>query len=171
MKNFRFVLYGLLAVLVFLFGFALWYRYTYSMETVQAYEVNSPTLARSLLIAAQGSEFKNSVVEGIVDHYKSNAIFIKVVDISALENMDVSGFDAILLIHTWEYRKPPEAVQLFMDKNPGLKSKMVVLSTSGEGSGKMEGVDAITGESIISDVSLYVEKVIIKLHQLLETGN
>ncbi len=162
-------------VIILLLGlfllFLFWYKQNYSMEVAESYEVNTPALNQKLLIATQGSVFKDAIVEGIINHYKSNSIFVKVVDISVLDSTDASEFDAILLVHTWEYGKPPEKVQSFMDKNQGLKDKLVVLTTSGEGTEKMEGVDAITGESIISDVSLFVDKVVIKLDPLLEVRN
>ncbi len=141
------------------------------METAEIHELNSPSLRQKLLIATQGSEFKDSIVSGIANHYKSNAIFIKVIDISSLEDNELADFDAILLIHTWEYGKPPESVQSFMDNNSSLINKMVVVTTSGEGTEKMEGVDAITGESIIRDIPLIVEKVISKLDLLFDARN
>ncbi len=151
--------------------FLAWYMHTYSMEIAQVYELNSPSLERKLLIGTQSSEFKDSVVAGIVDHYGSDAIFIKVIDVSALENVDPSDFDAVLIIHTWEIGKPPEPVQSFMDKNTDARNKIVALTTSGEGSEKMENVDAITGESIIEDAPLVAEKIIARLNPLLATEN
>ncbi len=151
--------------------FLTWYKHTYSMEIAKNYEVNAPDLDRKLLIAMQGSEFKDSVVAEITRYYNTEPIFIQVIDISSLGNADTDAFDAILLLHTWEYGKPPEAVQSFMDKNQVLKSKLVVLTTSGEGTEKMEGIDAITGESIISNVTLFVDKVVTKLNPLLEVRN
>jgi hypothetical protein len=141
------------------------------MEVATSYEVNAPDLDRKLLIAMQGSEFKDSLVVGITRYYNTEPIFIKVIDISLLENTDTADFDAILLLHTWEYGKPPDAIQSFMDKNQVLKNKLVVLTTSGEGTEKMEGVDAITGESILSDVSQFVDNVLARLNPLLEVRN
>lgn len=147
--------------------FLAWYKQTYSMETARAYEVNSPSFERKLLIGTQGSIFKDSLVEGIVDHYRAESIFIKVIDVSDLENIDVSDFDGILLIHTWEIGKPPEAVKSFIDRNLAPKHKMVVLTTSGEGSENIDGVDAITGESILEKVPAFTDKIIDNLNPLL----
>lgn len=151
--------------------FITWYRHKYSMEVTNSYEVNATDFDRKLLIAMQGSEFKDSVVAEITRYYRTQPIFIQVIDISLLENTNTADFDAILMLHTWEYGKPPKAIQSFMDKKQVLKNKLVVLTTSGEGTEKMEGVDAITGESIISDVSLFVDNVLARLNPLLEVRN
>jgi len=86
------------------------------MDVAEAYEVNSPNLKQKMLIATQGSKFKDSIVSEIIEQYKSDFIYIKVIDISTLANTNTSDFDAILLIHTWEIGKPPETIQAFMDK-------------------------------------------------------
>src|SRR5680860_1228716 len=140
-------------------------------ELTSTIETQYPELYRFLEEEPQSSEFKDSVVAGIVDHYGSDAIFIKVIDVFALENVDPSDFDAVLIIHTWEIGKPPEPVQSFMDKNTDGRNKIVALTTSGEGSEKMENVDAITGESIIEDAPLVAEKIIARLNPLLATEN
>ena len=171
MKWYKKVSWVLAALVGLFFLFGMWYKYQYSMEIAQIHELNSPSLRQKLLITTQGSEFKDSIVSGIANHYKSKAIFIKVIDISSLEDNEPADFDAILLIHTWEYGKPPESVQSFMDNNSSVKNKMVVVTTSGEGTEKMEGVDAITGESIIRDIPLIVEKVISKLDLLFDARN
>ena len=101
--------------------------------------------------------------------YKSNSVSIDVIDVSTLSEIAPEDYDAILLIHTWEYGKPPESVQSFMDKNSDFKGKMVVMTTSGEGSEKMKNIDAISGESILKDSPVIVAKIIARLNPLLTT--
>ena len=45
---------------------------------------------------------------------------------------------------------------------------MVILTTSGEGSYKMDEVDALTGESIVEEAPAYFDKIIDRLKPLLE---
>ncbi|MDX1769688.1 MAG: hypothetical protein R3294_16675, partial [Arenibacter troitsensis] len=78
------------------------------------------------------------------------------------------NYDALLIIHTWENWKPPSAVKSFMDRTKDYRDKTVVLTTSGEGSYKMEGVDAFTGESILDETPNYVGQIINKLNPLLK---
>ncbi|MCK5443887.1 MAG: hypothetical protein KAJ23_18540 [Maribacter sp.] len=171
MKWYKIVVWVFVAFIGLFFIFAVWYKYEYSMEMVQPYEINTPDLGSTLLIATQGSIFKDAVTEGIINHYKSDSIFIKVIDVSSLENADTSNFDAMLILHTWEYGKPPEILQSFIDKNSAIKNKIVVLATSGEGSEKMENVDAIAGESLVKDVPFYTDKIIQKLDRLFNSNN
>jgi hypothetical protein len=39
-----------------------WYRDTYSQEVAESFEVNSPELETKVLIATQGSEFKEALL-------------------------------------------------------------------------------------------------------------
>lgn len=137
------------------------------MDIAQAYEINSPNLERKLLIATQGSDFKDKVTKEIVDNYSSQPIFLKVIDVSSLGKINLSDYSALVIIHTWQNLEPPVEVKNFIEKNAAFMNKVVVLTTSGDGSYKMEGVDAITGESILADTSLYTSKVIDKLDPIL----
>lgn len=168
MKRFKKLLLTLLPMLLVFIVFMLWYQNRYAMEEVKAFEVNNINLSKKLLIATQGSEFKNTITAGLVEYFKGESVYIKVIDVSDLEKMDPDAYDAITLIHTWEYWKPPPSVQYFIDKNQDAKNKMVILTTSGEGSYKMDEVDALTGESIVEDAPLFFDKIIEKLKPLLE---
>lgn len=171
MKKFRKSALAILAILAIFLVFGLWYKYTYSMGQAEALEVNTPDSDKKLLIATQGSDFKNRLTQGIVDHYKSGAIFIKVIDVSDLDEIVPEDYDAVLVVHTWEYEKPPQAVSSFMEKSKNLMSKVVLMTTSGPGTSTMEGVDAITGESVLDDVPIYIASVIERLDPLLDTEN
>ena len=98
-------------ILLLLIGLGLlllyWYKQTNSVETIQTYEVNSPSSERKLLIATQGSPFKDSVTSAVSNHYKSVPLVVEVIDIKALVNRDVEDFDAILPIYRWEAGAPP----------------------------------------------------------------
>lgn len=167
MKNFRKIVLIFLGLMLAFFLFLLWYQYRYSMDVVNSYAVNAATLEKKILIATQGSDFKNKVTKGIVDYFKSDSIYIQVVDVGELQNIDPKDFNAIVVIHTWENWKPPISVQLFIEKNKDRKNKIAVLTTSGEGTYKMEGVDAFTGESILTDVPFFVDKIVEQVNGLL----
>tara|TARA_R110000868_G_scaffold11281_3_gene55183 strand:+ start:713 stop:1234 length:522 start_codon:yes stop_codon:yes gene_type:complete len=168
-KWYKIVGWVLVPVLGLFFVFLVWYKYEYSMAPVAPYSLNAQKMATKLLIATQGSDFKSNLTQGVVDYYKSNSVSIDVIDVSTLSEIAPEDYDAILLIHTWEYGKPPESVQSFMDKNSDFKGKMVVMTTSGEGSEKMKNIDAISGESILKDSPVIVAKIIARLNPLLTT--
>jgi hypothetical protein len=50
------------------------------------------------LIATQGSAFKDSIVGAVVAHLKSLAVYVKVVDVSALPQVREADWDAIVVI-------------------------------------------------------------------------
>ncbi|MCM4173902.1 hypothetical protein DHD32_20745 [Arenibacter sp. TNZ] len=167
MKKFKKILLILLSIAVLFLAFLLWYQQEYAMDVVQNYEVNSPVGNSKLLIATQGSEFKNTITTAIVDYYKSESVYIKVIDVSSLVDVDLMNYDALLVIHTWENWNPPASIKSFMDRTVEERDKMVVLTTSGQGTYRMEGIDAITGESIMDETPMYVGKIINELNPLL----
>ena len=167
MKLIRKIALITLLIIGVLFIFFIWYKHTYSMDTAQTYEINSPNLERKLLIATQGSDFKDKVTKEIVDNYRSQPIFIKVIDVSSLGKIIPSDYSALVIIHTWQNLEPPVEVKHFIEKSTAFMDKVVVLTTSGDGSYKMEGVDAITGESILADAPLYTSKVIDRIDSIL----
>ena len=145
----------------------IWYKYEYSMYKVEAYEVNTPNLNKKLIIATQGSEFKDAITERIIDHYKQDSIFIKVIDVSSLQKIEPKNYNAIVVMHTWENWKPPVDVQSFIDSTKVFQEKIIVLTTSGKGTFKMENVDAITCESKLENSESHSAKIIKKLTPLL----
>ena len=146
----------------------VWYKYEYAMDIAEPFEINTPNLERKLLIATQGSEFKNGITNGLVNHYKQDSIYIKIVDISALPEIDPNNYTALVVMHTWENWSPPEDVMLFIGKTKPFKNKIIVLTTSGKGSFKMESVDALTGESKLDNVISYTNQIIERLNPLLK---
>lgn len=168
MKKFKKILITFSSIVLVFLAFLLWYQHEYAMDVVQDYEVNSPVGNSKLLIATQGSEFKNTITTAFVDYYKKESIYIKVIDISSLADVNPVNYDALLVIHTWENWNPPASIKAFMDRTVEHREKMVVLTTSGQGTYKMEGIDAITGESILDETPMYVDKILKGLNPLLK---
>lgn len=144
-----------------------WYKYTFSMKVAEPFEVNLPNNPHRLLIATQGSTFKNAVVKGLVDHFGREPVYIKVIDIGELNKTDVGEWNAIVILHTWENWKPPYAIDEFFRRQLPT-GKIVVLTTSGKGSFKMEGVDAITSASLVEEVPIKTEQIIQRVEQLFD---
>lgn len=167
MKLVKKIILGFIILLVFFSLFSVWYKYTYKMDVIESYEINSSSLSKKVLIASQGSEFKNTVVTGVIDRFKSNDVYFKVIDINLLKSINSNKWNAIIILHTWEMWKPPTEVKDFIDNNMNNLEKIIVVSTSGDGSFKIEGVDAFTGESIMEKVPTFIEKISNKLTPLL----
>ena len=153
----------ILSLVLLLSLLVIWYKYEYSMEKAEEFQVNSSEYNRKLVIATQGSDFKNAVTNDLVNHFKQDSIFIKVIDVSSLPEINPKNFNAVVLIHTWENWKPPLVVKEFINRTTAEKDKIIVLTTSGQGSCKMEGVDAITGESKLEETDFFTKAIIDKL--------
>lgn len=117
--------------------FLTWYAAEHSMEEAMPLEVNDVSLKNHLLIATQGSEFKEKIVEKTVEQLKSFPIYMKVIDVGQLGSIDENDWSVIVILHTWEYSAPPKVVSSFVKK--ANRDKLIVLSTSGSGKEKIEG--------------------------------
>ncbi len=150
------------AVLVFV----AWYRLHYSMDLARAFEVAGSPSGPRVLIATQGSAFKDALTTGLVEHLQRRSAHVKVIDVSGLKAVQRNDWDAIVVIHTWEMRKPPPAVKAFVDQTPA-PGKLVVLTTSGAGTFALAGVDAISAASQMADAPARVSEMAVKLDAIL----
>lgn len=160
----------LLFVLVFIFlliAFAFWYKHTYAMEVTENAEINSAQFEKKIWIGTQGSDFKNAVVTNIVNFYRKDSVYVKVTDVSQLQQITPQTYHVIILLHTWEYGKPPSSVTQFLNDNEDIKNRMIVFTTSGAGNNKMEGIDAMAGESILENASDVSDAIIEKTEFIL----
>lgn len=166
----RTILMLILSIASILILIGIWYKYEYSMDVAEHVEYNSSEYSRKLLIATQGSEFKNTLTKNVIEHYKNDSIYIKVIDVASLETIDVEKFGVILLIHTWENWEPPKIVEKFINGlSNAERNKLIVMTTSGQGSYKMEGTDAITGESNLNNIVSVTNQIIERLNILLKS--
>lgn len=157
-SRWRRVVWVAVGLVIVISAVAAWYRIHYSMDPARAFEVAGAGQGPRVLIATQGSEFKDAVVAGVVDHLKAREAHVKVIDIGVLPGARVSDWDAIVVIHTWEMRRPPEPVKAFIEQ-AGHSPKVIVLTTSGAGDFKLEGVDAISAASRVADVPERVAEI------------
>ena len=159
---------GLIAIAILLSGLLLWYRIHYSMERIDTREAGASQAAVRILIASQGSAFKQAVVEGLVDRLKARSVHIKIVDVSTLPSIDEREWHAIVILHTWENWRPQPDAAAFVARVAD-KGKLVVLSTSGSGREQL-GVDAISAASSMQDVAQKVAELQTRLDKILAAG-
>lgn len=169
MKRWKKITFWTIGVLLTLFiFFMVWYKQTYSMRIAGSYEVNDPTYQHHILIATQGSDFKDSVVNEVLKELKLKRMYIRVIDISALHQIMEEEWNVLIVLHTWEYSEPPQEAADFVSRVKD-KSKLIVLSTSGAGHYKMEGIDGITSASRLSEVHLKVDEILRRVNDLLNS--
>lgn len=166
MDSWKKLLLGIGVVVLGLFLFLSWYKYHYSMTVAESFEVNAPELDQRVLIATQGSKFKDAVVDAVVESLRQRPIYIKVIDVSLLAGVDEDNWNALVVIHTWENWKPQLDAKRFL-RRVKVPEKVVVLTTSGGGEEKMEGVDAITASSVPDKAPEYANAILARLEPLL----
>jgi hypothetical protein len=142
-----------------------WYEQHYSMSIVQPYSVTVEAPEYRVLIATQASDFKNAVVEGVVAQLKGRPVNIQVIDVTKLLKVKVDDWDVIVVLHTWENWQAEAGAKLFIEQQPNL-NKIIVLTTSGDGNLKMQGVDAITSASLLQDVAKHVDNISRRIDKL-----
>ena len=160
------VIIAISALVILILGFLTWYKIYYSMEVVNSFDVNSPESKHRVLIATQGSEFKEAMAFRIIEHLKKKNVYIKVIDVTALPQINDDKWNAILVLHTWENLKPQADSKVFLDRVQDL-SKVIVLSTSGNGGHKIEGVHAITSASVMTDIPAHTQEIKKRLNSIL----
>ena len=156
---------GLIVVVVLIA--AIWYRYQYSMEVAQSFEVAGAPAGPRVLVATQGSDFKDALAAGVIDHLKRRSAFVKVIDTTELGSVQEADWNAMVVMHTWEMGKAPIEVKAFVDRMTQ-RDKLVVLTTSGAGDFKLEGVDAISAASRVDDVATRVGELASRIDAILD---
>lgn len=157
-----------LLIAILFAGFWIWYEYTYSMDTVIPFEVNDPNLKTRILIASQGSRFKDSLVKRVLKHYEKDTIYFKVIDVYTVFTVPIDRWDAIIIINSWEYGSPPRNVKKYIKKYPDKVDKLIIVSTVGSSHITLKDVDVISGESIIEKLPDYASIVVSRLNSILQ---
>lgn len=168
MSNRRKILNGVLAGLILFFIFTVWYTQRYGMDKVAPFEINDANLENRILIATQGSVYKNQVVADIISSFYYDSIYIKVIDATELNKEVVKDWDAMVILHTWEIGVPPQAVADFVEKVE-VRTKLIVVSTSGSGEEYMEGIDGISSASLMYEVPNQVQLIVDRIYGLITT--
>ena len=166
MKTWKKVVLALAAVPVAFLLFATWYAVHYSMEPAKPFEVNRTDVREHVLIATQGSAFKDAVVRGVVDRLEKRPANVKVVDVASLSDVREADWNAIVVLHTWQMSKPPAPVKAFVDRAQA-RDKLVVLATSGEGDEHMDGVDTITSASAMARAPAQADQIMSRVEKIL----
>lgn len=153
-------------IMLIIFSVLTWYKFQYSMDFVKTYRIIVPQAEHKLLIATQGSAYKNAVVKGIITAAKERLMTVEVIDVSLLSTVSFKDWSAIIVIHTWENWQPQVDAIQFAQLHPNTDN-IVFLSTSGQGDLKIPGVDAITSASLLNDVPKHVAEIVHRIDAVL----
>lgn len=99
---------------------------------IEPYQVGDPNASLKVLIASQGSEFKEDLSKKIINNLEDDSIYISVIDCTALKKEKAEDWQAIVILHTTKAHMIPRYVGTFLE---GLTdySNLLLISTSGGG--------------------------------------
>jgi hypothetical protein len=150
---------------------ALGYRVFFTQGVAESFEVNSPELETKVLIATQGSSFKETLVSGIIEGLGENPTYIKVIDVIALPEIEEEPWNALILITTCQSSslQPDVKEYLTQTKKP---DHIVLLTTSGSGKWKPEQspVDSISTASSKKNAGPLVAEILKRVETILGSG-
>ena len=154
---------------ILLLAIVAWFVHLHQhrMAHAHAFSAGNAAAPERVLIATQGSAFKDALVAAIIDHLKSREAYVEVIDVSSLPGIEPRDWKAIVIIHTWEFGKPQRDAQAFVQRLHD-DHKLIVVTTSGNGREKLDGVDTISGASVASDVQVRAAQISTRLDALLE---
>jgi len=121
---------------------------------IDPYQVGDPNAPKKVLIASQGSDFKNILLEDMVGQLKSDNIYMSIIDCTSLKKDNSTDWNAIVIIHTTKVHQMPKYVSTYLQRFSDL-SRFILVSTSGGGDEMITEfeVDAISTASRLSDVA------------------
>jgi hypothetical protein len=162
------ILIGIGALVVLFVIISGIYLLIHVQDVAEAFEVGPPDSSRKILIASQGSKFKNMMVDTLTSRLKGEDIYINVIDISGLSEINQADWDAQVIIHTTEGYRLPEVVKEYLGRieNP---DEVMILITSGSGEWKPEDckVDILTSASKVADIPELANSIVDKVNSLL----
>ena len=148
---------SIIIILVIIFGI---YLLVNKQGVIEPLEIGQPEAAKKVLIASQGSEFKEALVKELVSYFKTTEVYVKIVDVTVLEDIEESGWDAVVLIHTTEMDRLQPDVKAYLDRVQDY-GRVILITTSGPGTWKTEEyyVDIITSASVKEELPELAEEV------------
>jgi len=167
MSKRRKILNIILGGLALFFVFTVWYTEQYGMDKIAPFEINDERLDNRILIATQGSDYKNRLVADIISSFYYDSIYIKIIDVQELGKEKSIAWDAIVIMHTWELNEPPKPVSNFIEQVIDQR-KLVVVTTSGSGEEMLAGVDGISSASLLWELPNHVQVIVDRIYGLIK---
>jgi hypothetical protein len=135
---------------------------------IEPFEVNSPDAKHKVLIASQGSRFKNMLVSGLVDSIKDTPTYIRVIDVTLLSEVSEADWNAVVLIHTTQGGRMQRDAREYLGRAKEL-DKVILVSTSGSGKWRTEefDIDTLTSASRKAKVGPLTNTVTHRLEAIL----
>jgi flagellar basal body-associated protein FliL len=110
------------------------YKFIFSQSVIEGYTINKESNSKKILVATQGSSFKESVNEKLEEYYKNKDFYINVLDVTNLGTIsDYNSYDKIIIISSVESSKINQEAENTINQISD-KEKIKIITTSGSGS-------------------------------------
>jgi len=168
MKTVKIILLSLLTVVLLLVITFVIYLVANIQKPAENIEAIFGNGANKVLIATQGSDFKDLLLDELLDNLKEGDLYIKGIDISELDSIDSADWDAVILIHTIEKSRVPKVIDRFLKS--ANNDKLVVVMTSGSGNWKPKNddIDVITSASKDEEITPIALDITSRLRNIIE---
>ena len=169
MKIFKIVLILVGAVIIILIALFAVYLLINRQGVVEGYEAGTTGATGRLLIASQGSKFKNAAVERVIADLAEDSLYVRVIDVTSLGEIKEKEWDAILVLHTTENWRLQTDVKEYLERAQEL-DKVIVVTTSGSGEWKSDEyeVDILTSASKNDELPALTDRITEKIRSILE---
>lgn len=124
-----------------------------------------------ILIATQQSYFRDSVTTILKNNFQKQNIPVQLIDIYSLPEVEPKEYSVVIVIHKWHTWSAPEVVNKFINRTKAQSEKIIIMTTSSDGTYGPENVDAITGASKMEDAEMYANKIIDRTAALMNKDN
>ncbi len=169
MKIFKIALILIGAVIIILIALFAVFLLINRQGVVEGYDAGTVGAADRLLIASQGSKFKNSLVESVIAELAEDSLYIRLIDVTSLGDVLEKEWDAVLIMHTTEQWKLQPEVEEYLGRVQNLE-KVILVTTSGSGEWKSDeyDVDILTSASKSDELPALTERITEKIRSILE---
>lgn len=140
------IFFGAIAGLIVV-GFTI-YVILYFPRKAESFEINQANQTRSILIATQGSGFKDILVKTLCDSIGAPSLYIRGIDVRDLAEVNEIEFDKVIILNSFVIRLNKD-VERFIEQSSA-PEKVLMLVTSGGADWQpcpQQKVDAITSAS------------------------
>jgi len=168
MKVLKTILFVIVAIVILLIITFSIYLYIHRQGNIKAFEAGNKNAKQHILIASQGSDFKDLLVDRLIQNLKEKQLYIKVIDVTNLSAINENEWNAMIIIHTTEKFVLQPDVKKYLDRARDL-SKVILITTSGSGKWKTKdyNVDIITSASRKEELETLVPEIIKRVENII----
>lgn len=122
-------------------------------RTAESFEVNSPDEPTRILVATQGSKFKNHLVAAVCSRLDERPVYVKVIDVGGLDGIDTTEWNKVLVINTAMVDRMSGPARRLVARDEDLNNVLLLVTSGGADFKPTDlAVDALSGASRREDI-------------------